>query len=476
MSTAPDFSPNDSKLPQLALALDGEHIATQLAAWLARGDSGLKLLGCRLERFRYRPGQRLTTLYEVRLQEGAGSRRWRHWVSGLMTADDRVVRQHRRLCRQAPPPEAGASPDLRPILVETPRLLLLHFPSDLKLPQLGELLTGRPPPLESFYRGEFGDAAEELAIAPPQPVRYRPQLGAVLRQRGQAGGPWQVYLKLRAGDQGRTSFERQRRLCAAGGPRGLVPARPLAFIAALQLQVTEAATGLTLEQRLIAGSQQAADWQRLGEALADFHCSDVPIDRVGDPASRVLRARAAATLIEWACPPMRPLLQRLGRRLSGFSDTAVRRPCHGDLKPDHLFYDGEVLRVIDLEDVALADPLFDVALLLARVELLRVEGKIAAGMLEASACFVDAYRARVPAAWGRRLAPLYACAALDMARYAIQHQLPGWRRCSRYFCERALAALERPRWSFFDDLAPPVSGVAAPAPPSDDDFFFSRGR
>ena len=478
---ATDLPLNDSKLPELALALDREHIGAQLSAWLAQSDSDLNVLGCRLERFRYRPGKRLNTLYEVQLQERSGSQRWRHWVSGLMTADDGVVSQYHRLCREAPVYAPGALLDRRPILLQSPRLLLQHFPSDLKLKHVGELLASLPKPLESLYRSEFGRDGMELAIAPPEPVRYRPQISAVLRQRGHrcrderlAGEAWQVFLKLRADDDGQARFDRLRRLCDYRGRLGLMPARALAYLPELQLQVNQAVTGTTLEQRLIAGCQEAADWRRLGESLADFHCSDVPLDGVADWESRLLRARAAAALIEWACPSLQPLLRQLSGRLSGYRDSGLKRPCHGDLKPDHLFYGEDAIRVIDLEDVALSDPMFDIALLLARMELLSVEGRAAAAELEASARFLDAYRQRTPLAWGRQLAPLYACAALGMARYCIQHQLPDWPRCSSYFCERALAALERPRWSFYDQLAPPVFGPAHPATSSDDDFLVSR--
>jgi hypothetical protein len=471
----------DSRLPQLALALDGEHIGAQLAACLARSGGGLGLLDCRLERFRYRPRERLVTLYEVHLQEGAGRHRWRHWLSGLMTADDRVVSQYHRLCRQAPARALGGLLDARPMLLEYPRLLLQHFPSDLKLKHLGELLGDLPKPLESFYRHDFGGDVAALGLAPPEPVRYRPQISAVLRQRGHhcadqrpPGEAWQVFLKLRADDDARASFARQRLLCDYDGPLGLMPARALAYIPELKLQVNQAVSGTTLVQRLIAGCQEGADWRLLGESLADFHCSEAPVSGVVNWESRLLRARACATLVEWACPSLQPLLRQLFGRLPGFRDGGLGRPCHGDLKPEHLFYGNGVIRVIDLEDAALSDPAFDIALLLAHMELLSVQGRASAGMLQASAGFLDVYRGRVPPAWARQLAPLYACAALDMARYCIQHQLSDWAQCSRYFCERALAALERPRWSFHDQLAPPVFGPAHPAISSDDDFLVSR--
>jgi hypothetical protein len=476
---ATEISLSDSELPQLALALDSEHIGMQLSAGLAHVD--LTLLSCRLERFRYRPGKRLNTLYEVQLQDGSGARRWRHWVSGLMTADDRVVSEFGRLCRQAPVHALSALPDPRPILLESPRLLLQHFPADLKLKHVGELLVSLPKPLASFYRSEFGGDGVELVIAPPEPVQYRPQISAVLRQRGHRyrdrqlpGEEWQVFLKLRADDSGQVGFDRQRQLCDYRGSLGLMPARALAYIPELRLQVDQAVTGATLEQRLIAGRQEDADWQQLGAALADFHCSEVPISGLVGWESRLLRARAGATLIEWACPSLQPLLRQLFRHLPRCYDASLRRPCHGDLKPDHLFYSGDAIRVIDLEDVALSDPMFDIALLLARLELLSVAGRAAPAELQASARFLEAYLARVPGAWGQQLAPLYACAALDMARYCIQHQLSDWLQCSRYFCERALAALTWPRWSFYDRLAPPVFGPAHPATSSDDDFLVSR--
>ena len=453
----------DPLLPELSLALNATAMATPIAAWLQRLALPFELHACRLERFRYRPGQRLLCLYELQLRDPLSGSSWRHWVSGLMSADGSLDRYYRQGCRAAAQP-SGRFPLLAPTLLASPPLLLQSYPADHRLPQLATLFGRLPLPLEQLYRAHFGGL--EMAVEHPQPERYRPQLSAVLSQSGyrhregeRQGEPWQVYLKLRA-DGAAECYQRQRRLCAWGGELGLTPVAPLGYIAALGVQVDSAASGRSLLQHLRDGAGRDIDWCWLGQRLAQFHGSAAPVTERVAAHGRVDRARTTATLLSWACPEQEARLADLLARLDHQATDRCWLPCHGDLKPEHLYIDSERLVVIDLDELCLSDPQWDLALLLARLELIALTEANGLDLGQIARQLLQGYQARgaaqVVTEGGARLGWYYACAALDMARYAVQHQLPQWRALGSHFCVRAAAALQ-PGWEY--------GGVAvAPAP------------
>jgi Ser/Thr protein kinase RdoA (MazF antagonist) len=103
-------------------------------------------------------------------------------------------------------------------------------------------------------------------------------------------------------------------------------------------------------------------------------------------------------------------------------------PIHRDLKPDHAFLSDERVTLIDLDSVAMGDPVRDPAhllsYLLARVGLDPVTPERARAV---GSAFVEEYFANVPAEWRARFPLHCAGALLEVASGIFRHQRPGWR-------------------------------------------------
>jgi len=97
------------------------------------------------------------------------------------------------------------------------------------------------------------------------------------------------------------------------------------------------------------------------------------------------------------------------------------------LKPDHIFLDGDRVIFIDLDSVALGDPVRDPAHLFAHlaagVGLDSMPGEQAR---KAAAAFVEEYFACVPALW-RKNFPIHCAGALiEVAGGIFKRQEPQW--------------------------------------------------
>ncbi|WP_210397888.1 phosphotransferase [Motiliproteus sediminis] len=447
----PDQGFFDPSLPGLDRALDHDWMAAKIERWLQQSESPFRMQHCRLQRFRYRPGERLVCLYEIELLDPLSGGRWRHWISGLISADNTAEKRYRRGCREADGQPFRGFPSLQPCWLEASRMVLQHFPLDHRLPHLAELFRRLPEPLEQLYQRDSGVA--ELVVEHPQPVRYRPLISAVLSQRvrpldANRGAPWQVFLKLRADDSGELRYRRQLQLAGMDERLGLSPVRPLGFIPELRLQVDAAVPGRSLEQRVCDGDLEITEWQHLGSSLAAFHTAPLALSaRVGCD-SWLSRAAAACELIRWALPALGEQLDALQQAQRQGCLQPLWQPCHGDLKPEHLYLNpGQEPRLwlIDLEELCSSDPGLDLALLLARLEWLQLTRSAPATDQAGVGAMVASYFERVPSGWWSRLGACYSFAALDMARYAVQHQVPQWQRCCEHFCRRSEAALQ-PGW------------------------------
>jgi aminoglycoside phosphotransferase (APT) family kinase protein len=80
---------------------------------------------------------------------------------------------------------------------------------------------------------------------------------------------------------------------------------------------------------------------------------------------------------------------------------------HGDLKPDHMLIDGDRVSLIDFDLMGRADPVVDIAHMLAFLRLAEERSRSQLGQPESAAqIFAQEYFAHVPPAWQSRL-PLY---------------------------------------------------------------------
>jgi aminoglycoside phosphotransferase (APT) family kinase protein len=108
-------------------------------------------------------------------------------------------------------------------------------------------------------------------------------------------------------------------------------------------------------------------------------------------------------------------------------DTELR-PTHRDMKPEHVLLDGGELAFIDLDSCAAADPVLDVALMLARFAALAGADADRQRLQDVAALFSAEYFSRVPAEWRSRLPHHYAASLLEVAAGIFHRQENDWRR------------------------------------------------
>jgi Ser/Thr protein kinase RdoA (MazF antagonist) len=204
--------------------------------------------------------------------------------------------------------------------------------------------------------------------------------------------------------------------------------RPLAYLSDLRTLLQEEAPGTTLEEILLRERDTTGAVRRVARALAAFNQGDAPAGTgphlLADQVAVLERARR---LLGWACPHLRSEVESVIEGVLAGLEEVPLRPTHRDLKPDHIFVDGERTIFIDLDSLARADPVLDPAYLLARLGAMPALFPIPRRRARAAAWeFAEEYFARVPAAWHERLPFHYAGALLEVAHGFFRRQAPDW--------------------------------------------------
>jgi Ser/Thr protein kinase RdoA (MazF antagonist) len=235
---------------------------------------------------------------------------------------------------------------------------------------------------------------------------------------------------------------------ARANGEGFTVARPLAYLSGLRTLLQEEAPGISLEEILLGESDTTAALRRVAQALAAFNQGDAPATtRQYLLADQVADLERARRLLGWACPHLRLEVESIIEGvLAGLQEVPLR-PTHRDLKPDHIFVDGERTIFIDLDSLAKADPVLDPAYLLARLAAMpalfpipRQRGRTAARE------FAEEYFAHVPSTWQERLPFHYAGALLKAAQGFFRRQVPDWPDKIATLLEEARASLAGRVW------------------------------
>jgi len=249
-----------------------------------------------------------------------------------------------------------------------------------------------------------------------------------------------AYLKVYRDGRGEPTWHLLRRLAARAAPADpYAVVAPIAYLADLHTLVLEEAPGKPLLELLLAGRDPAI-MRPVARAVAAFNQDEgVPVPREHSRADQLAQVRRAARLVAWACPQVAAEVEALTAAVVDGLPDAAPGPMHRDLKADHVFLDGDRVVFIDLDSVALGDPVRDAAHLYAYL----VGGVGLAACPEervraAAAAFVDEYFAHVPAAW-RVHFPLHCAGALiEVASGMFRRQEPAWR-------DRVITAVELAR-------------------------------
>ena len=224
--------------------------------------------------------------------------------------------------------------------------------------------------------------------------------------------------------------------------------RPVTYLSDFRALILEEAPGMTLEEILLAQSDPTAAVRRVAQALAAFNQGDAPATTqphlLTDQAAVLERARR---LLGWACPQMRLEVESIIEGvLAGLQEVPLM-PTHRDLKPDHIFLDGERTIFIDLDSLAKADPVLDPAYLLARLAAMPAVLPVPPERTRMVAReFAEEYFAHVPSTWQERLPFHYAGTLLKAAQGFFRRQAPDWPEKIATLLEEARASLAGRVW------------------------------
>jgi hypothetical protein len=414
-----DAFPTDPDFPQLRVASDPALMLEVFRAHLKPASGNpCHVDACVPFRFRCRQStSRCVLQYTLRLVDPGTGRQWDQWVTGVVYAEEGEAKRRWQEMRAADPRQEIPQRWLtfEPVdFIPDLQMLVQVFPYDRKLPNLARVLGGALP------------GVPEHAI---EPMRYRTELGAALRYTGSTPSP-RCYLKVYRNDRGAETYRLLQELCErSGGGAERVPysvVRPLAYASELRTLVLAEAPGIALQDILLQGDggEAVRAVARAVAALNQDHLRTAEHHSLADQLDDVTQA---STLVQWACPDARAEVRAITAAVVQGLKEVPPAPIHRDLKTDHIFLSGQQVIFIDLDSVALGDPVRDPAHLFAHIAGRVGLDALSRGQARATAAaFVEEYFAHVPAPWCERFALHGAAALLEVARGIFKRQEPQW--------------------------------------------------
>jgi hypothetical protein len=295
-------------------------------------------------------------------------------------------------------------------------MLLWRFPQDPGMPQLQGLL----------------DDSTQL-------IRYRPEERATLCQHRAHGT---VYAKTFRSDEGVelcARFAYLARLSAAAGAFEVAP--PIGYDCLTRTFWQRGIDAPSLAASLTA-KNCAALMKRTARGLAELHAAEPRFGPTRGVAELAAAAVERGAKIARCMPELARAAERITIAIAAHAlDFAGAPLCqiHGDFHLGQLRVDADRLIVFDLDELALGDPLEDLASFVVKCTLRDAR-------LVAQACdeMIDAYASCRPAAFdSRRLDWHLAVQWLHKASRAYVFQRPGWRDAAAQILAEAGACVAR---------------------------------
>jgi len=439
----PSGFPADADFPQLAIASDPARMLELFRRHLEpAAGKRYRIETCVPLRFRCRQSTaRCVLQYTLRLLEPETGRGREQGVTGLVYAQQGAAE---RLWQelQATDPSQGIPDDwltFRPVgFIPELDMVVQLFPYDRKLRNLRGVLGGALHDLDPQLLARLAPGEWRVTERTMEPTRYRTELGAALKYTLQARdtvtgrtATLRCFVKVYRNDHGKRTLELLESLAerVERGATRYAVVRPVAYRADLRTLVLEEAPGTVL-QRLLRDGHDAADALRItARAVAAFNQDDLGNAKVTESplAVQLEELRRGATIVEWARPELGVQVRAITAAVAAGLEEVPPGPIHGDLKPDHVFLAGDRVIFIDLDSVALGDPVRDPAHLFAYVagrvglDALPVEQARAAAQL-----FAAEYFDHVPAGWRRRFNLHCAGALVEVASAIFRRQEAQW--------------------------------------------------
>jgi len=264
-----------------------------------------------------------------------------------------------------------------------------------------------------------------------EPMRYRPQHGATLKvwvEEDDITPSEPMYLKIYRQGEARSAFEflRSSYELNRGNPYYTL-VEPTACIDSFNAVALRQAAGDPFDTILHKGRQVVESANIVAKALTQFHCHGAVASRQRDAEGFLERGPRATKLLTWSDPDIGARADQLLLKLTPTLSFELKRATHLDIKPDHLLIDNNGATLIDIDSSAMSDPIADVAMLIVRLEAMRVVDGLSAGVVErAKEAFLNSYCSVVNKEDLCRLPAHIGLALLKVGLFYMQHQTPNW--------------------------------------------------
>ena len=459
-TTSHDGFPYDPDFPQLPFATDPEFMFQVFRRHLKPiARKVYDIQDCQPFRFRCRQSQpRCVLQYTLRIEDAINGQSQALWVTGLLYAEKGLAERLWHETRASEPrweiPKGSRTFESVSFVPEL-QMLVEVFPFDRRLPNLCGVLNGEAKVLEPWLlsrlqRGRWRPEHRAIEL-----MRYRTELGAVLRYSIQARDTFssrretlRCYLKLYRDDRGAELWQLLQRLSERReGPQLYSVNKPVAYASELRMLALEEAPGIPLSQLLLDEGSTAEAVRSAARAAAAFNQDELPILRHESRQDHWEHLRLAANLAQWACPRERKAVEAITTAVLHDLTDVPPAPIHGDLKPDHVFVAGDRVVFIDLDSAVQGDPVRDPAHMFAYLASAAGLGTISSARAKAIAwAFADEYFRSVPTSWRERFPTHCAGALLEVAGGIFRRQDAGWPQKVTAVIEMAQAALSGRSW------------------------------
>jgi Phosphotransferase enzyme family len=415
-------------------------------------DCRLSFVNCRQE------GARCVLQHTLRLAEAETGCERIQLVTSVMYAEDRTPQKWGKLRVYNPEEIPDIFSTFEPFsFIPDLRMLVQVFPYDHGLPTLPLLMAGPSPELEALLLARFGPGDWHAEAWNVEPLRYRAELRATLRLTVQAQDnvtgrteERHFYAKVyNDKEKGEQTYQVLRALWdkTSAGDAGFTVGRPIAYLNGLRTLLQEETPGTSLEDILLQQDEATPAMRKAAGTLVALHLDHVPMSRRRCLRNEIATLERVGKLLQWACPHLRAEVQEIvGAVVAGLEEVALA-PTHGDLKLEHILFDGDRLALLDLDGFAEADPVLDAAKVLAHLAGMPFRFPLPDGCAQTAArAFAGEYFAHVPETWRDRLPLHYAGAILKIAAGFFINQEPGWPDTITTLVEEAKGSLAGKVW------------------------------